>query len=213
MIRFVKEELGGLGRFLKSNGRETIVILCATLFLCLDRYHPLSPGWLGDLVYYGFLPVLVILVFLRKNPLDFGLRWGETRVWGKYVLITCIVAALLLFIATFIPALQGYYLKTDFSFGGYFLVSCASLSAQEFLYRGFLLFGLRDKLKEGAILVQTIPFVLMHLGKPEIETISTLFTGILFGFIAYRGKSFWPAFIIHLFINIFFVGLVNWKFG
>jgi len=26
---------------------------------------------------------------------------------------------------------------------------------------------------------------------------------------AYRGKSFWPAFIIHLFINIYFVALIN----
>jgi CAAX protease family protein len=58
-----------------------------------------------------------------------------------------------------------------------------------------------------------IPFALLHLGKPELETISTLFTGILFGYVAYRGKSFWPAFIIHLFINIFFVTLINWKYS
>lgn len=212
MIHFIKEELGGMGRFLKRNGRETAVIFFATLFLCLDRYHPVSPDWLGDLLYYGFLPVLVILVVLWKNPLDFGLRLGKPRIWGKYVFITCLAAAVILFAASFIPALQGYYVKADFSFAGYFLTSCASLSAQEFLYRGFLLFGLRDKLKESSILVQMIPFALLHLGKPEVETISTLFTGILFGYIAYRGKSFWPAFIIHLFINIFFVTLINCKY-
>jgi uncharacterized protein len=54
-----------------------------------------------------------------------------------------------------------------------------------------------------------VPFVLVHLGKPELETLSTIATGILFGYIAYRGKSFWPALFIHLFINIFFVGMVN----
>jgi membrane protease YdiL (CAAX protease family) len=54
-----------------------------------------------------------------------------------------------------------------------------------------------------------IPFVLLHLGKPELETISCLFTGILFGYIAYRGKSFWPVFLIHLFINVYFVWLIN----
>jgi uncharacterized protein len=71
------------------------------------------------------------------------------------------------------------------------------------------LFGLKDKLKEGRILLQMVPSVLMHLGKPELETISTLFTGILFGYICYRGKSYWPALIIHVFINVFFVAAIN----
>jgi membrane protease YdiL (CAAX protease family) len=77
------------------------------------------------------------------------------------------------------------------------------------MFRGFLLFGLKEKFKEGSILIQMIPFVLLHIGKPELETISCLFTGILFGYMAYRGKSFWPAFTIHLFINIYFVALIN----
>jgi membrane protease YdiL (CAAX protease family) len=80
------------------------------------------------------------------------------------------------------------------------------------MYRGFLLFGLKEKFKEGSILLQMIPFALLHLAKPELETLSTLVTGILFGYVAYRGKSFWPAFIIHLFINVFFVTLINYKF-
>jgi membrane protease YdiL (CAAX protease family) len=109
------------------------------------------------------------------------------------------------------PSLQKYYNMEKFSFLSYFLTSSVSLAASEFMYRGFLIFGLRDKFKEGSILIQTIPFVLLHLGKPELETISTLFTGVLFGWVVYRGNSFWPAFIIHLFINIFFVALINFK--
>ncbi len=75
--------------------------------------------------------------------------------------------------------------------------------------RGFLLFGLKEKLGELSIVVQMIPFVLMHFGKPELETLSTIVTGLYFGYVAYRGNSFWPAFIIHLFINVFFVSLVS----
>jgi membrane protease YdiL (CAAX protease family) len=96
-----------------------------------------------------------------------------------------------------------------FNFLSYFLTSCVSLAASEYLYRGFLIFGLEEKFKEGSILIQVIPFVLLHLGKPELETLSTLFTGVLFGYVAYRGKSYWPAFIIHLFINVYFVALIN----
>ena len=74
--------------------------------------------------------------------------------------------------------------------------------AWEFIFRGFLLFGLKDKFGEGAILLQMIPFTIFHFGKPEIETISCIITGIYFGYVAYRGKSFWPAYIIHLFLNL-----------
>lgn len=211
MIIFLKEELKGIWRFLKQNSRETIIILSATLFLILDKYHPVGNEWVSSFIYYAVCPILVILIVLRKNPLDFGLRRGNPRIWWKYVLVICVISAVILFIASFIPTLQNYYLEEKFNFLTYFLTSCVSLSAQEYLYRGYLIFGLRDKLKEGSILLQMIPFTLMHLGKPELETISCIFTGILFGYIAYRGKSFWPAFFIHLFINIFFVGLINFR--
>ncbi len=209
MIRFLKEEFTGISQFLKRNGSETIVILSATFFMTLDHYHPIQNEWLISFLYYAVFPILVILIILQKNPLDFGLRIGNFRVWGKYVLVICLISAAVLFAASFIPSLEKYYKQDSFSLLRYFLINCVSLSAQEFIYRGFLIFGLQEKFKEGSILIQMIPFVLLHLGKPELETISTLFTGILFGYVAYRGKSYWPAFIIHLFINIYFVGLIN----
>ena len=209
MISFIKEEFVGILQFLKRNGRETIVILSATLFLTLDRYHPIHPQWLSTFIYYAVFPILVILIILRKNPLDFGLRIGNPRIWVKYVLVICLISAVILYAASFSPSLQSYYRMEKFNFLSYFLTSCVSLSASEYIYRGFLIFGLEEKFKEGSILIQVIPFVLLHLGKPEMETLSTLLTGVLFGYVAYRGKSYWPAFIIHLFINIYFLALIN----
>jgi membrane protease YdiL (CAAX protease family) len=208
MITLFREEISGIYRFLKSNASESIIIAAAALFLTLDHYHPVWNEWFSTFFYYGFLPIIVIIL-LRKNPLDFGLRLGSPRIWGFYVVVTCLVAAAILYAVSFMPSLQKYYLMDQFQFIKYFWTSCISLAASEFMFRGFLLFGLKDKLKEGSILLQMIPFALLHLGKPEIETISTIVTGILFGYIAYRGKSYWPAFIIHLFINIFFVVAVN----
>jgi membrane protease YdiL (CAAX protease family) len=213
MIRRLKEELGGIWQFLKRNAKETVIIAFATLFLVLHEYHPIQNEWLSLFLYYGVFPILVIIIILRKNPLDFGLRWGQPKIWGIHVIVICAIAAAILYASSFSTELQAYYQKADFSLLNYFLLNCVSLSAQEFMYRGFLLFGLMEKLKEGSILLQTIPFVLMHLGKPELETVSTIITGILFGYVAYRGKSFWPAFIIHLFINVFFVGIINMRAG
>ena len=211
IIRFLKEELDGLFRFLKRNGSETTIIVSATLFLTLEKYHPIWNEWFSNFVYYAVFPVLIILI-MRKNPLDFGIRLGSPRIWGLYVLVICLAAAVILYIFSFDTSLHSYYRIDDFRFIVYFLTSCVSLSASEFIYRGFLLFGLKEKFREGSILLQMIPFALLHLGKPELETLSTVFTGILFGYVAYRGKSYWTAFIIHLFINVFFVSLINYRY-
>lgn len=212
MIHFLKEELDGIRQFLKRNASEAIIIVSATLFITLGQYHPIQNEWLSTFLYYAVFPILVILIVIRENPLDFGLRLGSPRIWGFYVFTICLAAAAILYASSFNPSLQSYYRMDEFKFISYLLSSCVSLSASEFIYRGFLLFGLKEKFKEGSILLQMIPFALLHLGKPELETVSTLFTGILFGYVAYRGKSYWPAFIIHLFINVFFIALINYKF-
>jgi membrane protease YdiL (CAAX protease family) len=212
MVDFVKEELSSFGRFLKKYGNETIIIFFATLFLTLDKYQPIGNDGVSTFFYYAVFPVLVIVFVLRKNPLDFGLRRGSPRIWGFWAGVICLAAAVILYLSSYNTSLQDYYRMDDFKFISYFLINCVSLSASEFMYRGFLLFGLKDKFQEGSILLQMIPFALLHIGKPELETVSTLITGILFGYIAYRGKSFWPAFIIHLFINVFFVALINYKY-
>jgi membrane protease YdiL (CAAX protease family) len=209
MLQFIKTEFAGMGQFLKTYSTEVIVFFFAVLFITLDRYPTIKNGDLSTLLFYAVFPVLVILIILRKNPLDFGLGIGDFRIWWKYVLITCLVAAAVLYAGLFFPSLQKYYKQEHFNFAHYFVINFIGLFAIEYMYRGFLLFGLKDKFREGTILIQMIPFVLLHFGKPEVETISTLFTGILFGYICYRGKSFWPAFLIHLFINIFFVALIN----
>ena len=65
-----------------------------------------------------------------------------------------------------------------------------------------MLFGLKRDFGEGAILVQMIPFALLHAGKPEVETIGCILTGLYFGYVAYRTNSIWPVFVIHLFANV-----------
>jgi membrane protease YdiL (CAAX protease family) len=195
--------------FLKSYQNEILVAGFASLSLVLNRYNPIASDWLSSLIYYAALPILFIVLILNKNPLDYGLRLGNVRVWGFYVAVTCFAAVPVLSLALLLPSLSRYYRTENFDIAEYALRYTAILSASEFLYRGFLLFGLKGKLKEASILVQTIPFVLIHFGKPELETVSTLITGLYFGYVAYRGNSFWPAFIIHLFINIFFVAAVN----
>lgn len=197
-----------MGSFFRRNYREIVILGLGALFLTLATYHPIGPPWVSSLIYFAILPILTIII-LRRNPLDFGLRLGNFKVWGFYVIVTLIVAIPILYVASRSSALAEYYTRQQFDVVKYFLETTVYLLAWEFLFRGFFLFGLKEKLKESSILVQMVPFVLVHFGKPEIETISTLITGIYFGYVAYRGNSYWPAFIMHLFINISFLIFVN----
>jgi membrane protease YdiL (CAAX protease family) len=209
VITLFKQELREIASFFNRNYREIVIISLAVLFLTVAGYHPIGPPWVSSLIYFAVLPILTIITILRRNPLDFGLRLGNFKVWGFYVIASFIIALPILYIASRSSALANYYTLPKFDVVKYCLETTVYLFAWEFLFRGFLLFGLKDKLKESSILVQMVPFVLVHFGKPEIETISTILTGIYFGYVAYRGNSYWPAFIIHLFINISFLIFVN----
>lgn len=209
MISFIKKEFQAVYNLLTGNRNEAIIICFATLPLILERYYPVWNKWFSSLVYFAVIPLTVIIVLLRRNPLDFGLRIGKPRVWGFHVILFCLIVFPILYAASSSSSLQSYYVKEQFNLVNYFFETFISLLAVEFLFRGFLLFGLKDRYKEGSILIQTIPFVIAHFGKPGLETLSTIITGIYFGYVCYRSDSYWPAFIMHMFINIVFLILVN----
>lgn len=202
------KELKAIGSFIWGNGVELIVVCSAVLFLVLSEHHSIGEEWADALFFYAALPLLMILI-LRRNPLDYGLRLGNWHVWGLYSVITCLIALPILFGVSKVDSLHNYYSMTSFKLFDYSWRIIISLSAWEFIFRGFLLFGLKNRLKEASILIQMIPFVLLHLGKPEIEILSTIPMGIYFGWVAYRANSVWPAAILHIFINIVFRLMVN----
>ena len=197
--------------FLTGYWREIVILSSSSVFLILEFYHVLLNEWLSSLIYFAFLPVMVVVLLLRRNPLNFGLRPGKVKFWIPQVIVTCLILSPVLYFSSILPEFQNYYYQKDFKLWNYFISQCAMLTGWEYIFRGFLLFGLKEKFKEAAIVIQNVPFVLLHLGKPELETISTIFTGLYFGWVCYRGQSYWPALIIHLFINVFFISLINLK--
>jgi len=73
----------------------------------------------------------------------------------------------------------------------------------EFFFRGWLLFGYARRFGPEAIWLQAVPFALAHIGKPEVETLSTIFGGFAFGWVAWRTRSFLYPLLIHWFVASF----------
>lgn len=77
---------------------------------------------------------------------------------------------------------------------GFYLVKWV---AWEFFFRGFMLFGFGKDFFQRSVLISTIPFVLMHFGKPEAEVFGSLVAGLVLCFIAQKSKSIWPGVLLH----------------
>lgn len=70
--------------------------------------------------------------------------------------------------------------------------------AWEFMWRGYMLFGLEEKFGYYSVLIQMIPFVILHNGKPFLETFGAIFGGIALGILALRTRSFYYCVVIHI---------------
>ncbi len=200
-MEFFSREYQEIKSFIKENYQVIIILSVATLVLTLQWYRPIRYSLaFSYLFYFIILPVVIIRFLLKDNPFHYGFSLGDYRIWLNYVLFTLVISVPVLFIASQFSSVHKYYGR-GLNYYEFFSLTVPTLLAWEYLLRGFLLFGLKEKYGKASIVIQMVPFVLLHLGKPEVETLSCIITGLWFGWIAYRGKSFWPAFLIHVFIN------------
>ena len=73
----------------------------------------------------------------------------------------------------------------------------------EFFFRGFMLFGLADAFGAvNAVLIQTIPSTLAHIGKPTPEVFAAVAAGLVFGAIALKTRSVLYVFLLHWLIGV-----------
>ncbi len=200
---------------LRLDVRVTVIVVLSTLLLMLDYYHRFLPGdtpaelirakAVERFLYYMVVPLIVIIFLFRESPWRYGFTFGNWRQGLKWTLIVVAIGLPVLYFAARTPAMVAYYTRVPRSPVEVVLTVGLDLVGWEFLFRGFILFGLLYAVGPSAVVLQAVPFALAHLGKPELETMSTIFGGILFGWVAWRSQSFFYAFLIHWFINAFVV--------
>jgi len=116
---------------------------------------------------------------------------------------------LILYGAGKMPEVRSYYYEYAIDWPELLLNYALYMFPWQFLFRGYMLFGLEKSIGKSAIFVQVIPFVLLHLGKPFLETLACIPGGFGFGYVAYRTRSFLPCFIIHLGVYVMMVFFAN----
>jgi membrane protease YdiL (CAAX protease family) len=149
--------------------------------------------------------MLVILWVFRESPNQYGFQLGNWKVGLAWTVAAVVAMAIILWFVARTPGMQQYYnARASRDVWRLIWLNGVELFAWEFIWRGFVLFGLAKVLGPGpAIFLQAVPFAFMHLGKPEVETLSTIFGGAGFGFVAWQSESFVYAWLIHWFIATF----------
>jgi membrane protease YdiL (CAAX protease family) len=187
--------------------RATVVVLAATALVVVDQTRLPSLAGLvgGGVLGIGAVPLVRLALFLvapltivvfafRDDPRRYGLRLGEWR-WGVALLVAglTVMTPIILALAS-VDSFRAYYSVSNASLPAAVAGSLVELVPAEFLFRGFLMFALWRRIGPLALVVQLIPFVLTHVGKPEIELWSTFIGGSLFAWLDWRTRSIiWSA--------------------
>jgi membrane protease YdiL (CAAX protease family) len=188
-----------------------------TILPMIDRYNHRITGTKAydRIILYLIIPMIVIVLLFRDRPATYGFRLGDWRSGLLWAVAGSFLMAVILYFVARTPAMQSYYeAKAPESTPYLLYITAVDLFGWEFMWRGFLLFGLAAYFGPGAaIWLAAVPFAFMHLGKPEIETLSTIFGGAAFGFIAWQTGSFFYPFLIHWFIASFTMLVASGRIG
>ena len=155
------------------------------------------------------VPSLVIKLAFRQELHEFGLRLGDTRYGFRIVVIAFPLLLLVAYVGSLDSAIQAEYplaksaMQHLLSFLLVELFYLVYYLGWEFLFRGFVLFGLEERYGALlAILVQMIPSAFVLIGKPGSESFAAIVAGLVYGYVAVRTRSILYPLLLHAIVGI-----------
>jgi membrane protease YdiL (CAAX protease family) len=192
-----------LGERFKIDWKIALITILSTLLIMVDFYYtPTNANHFDSILLFIIIPFLIIFL-LKENPRDYGFVLGDWKTGMLLVILGVLVMTpIIWYLGTRNPGMRSYY---NLSQEGLIWKKALELFGWEFLFRGWILFGYARKYGSDAVWLQAVPFAVAHIGKPEIETLSTIFGGFAFGWVAWRTNSFLYSFLIHWYIAVLII--------
>ena len=193
--------------FLQSTGFTDLSIHFQNL-MTLNRTAQLNrlAYWISIIMaFYVLLPTLVIKFILKEKLGDYGLKVrGAIKDYRIYLLMLCIMIPIIWFFsrtAGFQARYPFYEIrKGEPLYPGLFVWELLYLSqffAVEFFFRGFMLHGTKRQFGFYSVFAMTIPYCMVHFGKPMPEALAAIVAGIVLGTFSLKSGSIWLGVAIH----------------
>ncbi len=157
------------------------------------------------LIFYFLLPILIIKVVLKEKTTDYGLKVGNLfKDYNIYLLFFVIMIPVILFFSTtdsfqarypFYRMVKGEPLYPNFWI--WQLLYFFQFIGVEFFFRGFLVHGFKKQFGYYSVFIMTIPYCMIHFGKPFPETIAAIIAGIVLGTLSLKSRTIWMGVLIH----------------
>jgi membrane protease YdiL (CAAX protease family) len=157
----------------------------------------------GDFFTFFIVPALIIKFYFRERLSDYGLRTGDYRSGLKYSLLFLIIMFPIVWLISAGDQFSESYPHVQSarnSWQIFFIYQTGMLLymfAWEFIWRGFMLFGLEERFGYYTVLIQMLPFLILHNGKPLPETAGAIVAGIALGILALRTRSIFYCVLVH----------------
>jgi len=156
-----------------------------------------------------WIPFFLVKMVFKYKLRNFGFQLGDKKYGFKFVLITIPFIIWAAYVGTSNASIQAEYPLARSIMGHWYLFAIIQMFylfyyvGWEFFFRGFMLFGLEKRFGPlAAILIQTIPSAIVHIGKPVSESFGAILGGLVFGYLAIRTRSILYPFILHALLGI-----------
>lgn len=175
---------------------------------------------IGNFVLYVAIPAIVVLGVFRQPLSQFGAKLrGWHQNWWVYV------AFYLLLFPAVVLASQWESFQSKYPFYRFFppgeapgprfyvweLLYAVQFLSLEFFFRGYMIQAGRKRLGPYVIFVMTIPYCMIHFGKPIQETLGAIVAGVLLGFMALKTRSIWLGAALHIAVAWTMDALAVWR--
>lgn len=199
--------LGSAQKFVEVLNHTPLDGYGAILFPADENNLPALGFWVVVVtLFYFALPALSVKCVFKRDLKDFGLKPKlEDGFWKLYLQCAAVMLPLVYLVSltdgftSKYPFLEVYNGEPYFGFALLIweLIYFLQFFGLEFFFRGFLVHSLKPSLGFYSIFVMTVPYCMIHFGKPSAESFAAIFAGIFLGWLSYRHGSVWLGLLLH----------------
>lgn len=161
--------------------------------------------WSGTRVLgYFVIPAIFVRTVMKQRVADQHLRLKgfSEHVWIYGVAF--VFVAVLVFAVSFDESFQNKYPMYEHAGRSWRhlleweLMYAAQFFALEFFFRGFWMKSLEPVMGGHAVTAMTVPYAMIHFGKPWPEAVAAIIAGLVLGTLVLKYRSIWAGFLVHV---------------